>query len=146
MEDTHLNATLTAANVTQSTTPGSPTYLHEPLGATVFQITLWSTIVILGVVGNLLVSIVIIGNPKMKTSINYYLLSLAIADLGVLLIIYPMAVLKYLNVPWIFGEKACYYMYPTVEIFYGASIRSITAIAIERYRNAASSPVVPGEF
>ena len=139
MEDTHLNATLTAANVTQSTTPGSPTYLHEPLGATVFQITLWSTIVILGVVGNLLVSIVIIGNPKMKTSINYYLLSLAIADLGVLLIIYPMAVLKYLNVPWIFGEKACYYMYPTVEIFYGASIWSITAITIERYRNVAGS-------
>lgn len=139
MEDTHLNATLTAANVTQSTTPGSPTYLHEPLGATVFQITLWSTIVILGVIGNILVCIVILGNPKMKTSMNYYLLSLAIADLGVLLIIYPTAVLKYLNHPWIFGEKACYYMYPTVEIFYGASIWSITAIAIDRYRNIAGS-------
>ena len=142
MVDVSLNAALntslantTAANDTQSTTLGSPTHLHQPLGAIVFQITLWSTIVFLGVIGNLLVCIVILGNSKMKTSMNYYLLSLAMADLGVLLIIYPISVLKYLRHRWIFGEQACYYMYPTVEIFFGASIWSITAIAIERYRN-----------
>ena len=143
MEDVFLNATLntslensTAANVAQSKAPDLPTYLHQPLAATVFQITLWSTIVFLGVIGNLLVCIVIIGNPKMKTSMNYYLMSLAIADLGVLLIIYPMLVLKY-HMPfrWFFGEQACYGLYPTVEVFFGASIWSITAIAIERYRN-----------
>ncbi|XP_078356363.1 adenosine receptor A3-like [Oculina patagonica] len=142
MEDVYLNSTLnaslantTAANVTQSTTLSPPTYLQQPLAATVFQITLWSTIVFLGVIGNILVCTVILSNPKMKTSMNYYLLSLAIADLGVLLIIYPMVVLKYLSPRWIFGEQACYYLYPTVEIFFGASIWSITAIAIERYRN-----------
>ena len=131
-----LNTSAVNASVAQSTAPAFPVYLHQPLGATVFQICLWSTIVLLGVIGNVLVCIAILRRPKMKTSMNYYLLSLAIADLGVLLIIYPMVVLKYLfPFLWFFGKHACYYLYPTVEIFYGASVWSITAIAIERYRN-----------
>ena len=101
-----------------------------------FQITLWSAIVFLGVVGNLLVCFVILSQAKMKTSMNYYLLSLAIADLGVLLTIYPVVLLKYLfPFRWLLGKHACHYLYPTVEVFFGASIWSITAIAIERYRN-----------
>ena len=141
MDEVNINGTLTTPlantttdNVTQ--TPGFPEYLHQPLGALVFQITLWSTIVFLGVVGNLLVCFVILSQSKMKTSMNYFFLSLAIADLGVLLILYPMMLLKYLfPFHWLLGKYACYYLYPTVEIFYGASIWSITAIAIERYRN-----------
>ena len=141
MEDANINGTLstplantTTGNVTQ--TPGFPEYLLQPLGALVFQITLWSTIVFLGVIGNLLVCFVILSQAKMKNSMNYYLLSLAIADLGVLLIIYPMAVLKYFSpFRWLLGKHGCHYLYPTVEMFFGASIWSITAIAIERYRN-----------
>ena len=131
-----LNASAVNASVAQSTAPGFPVYLHQPLEATVFQISLWSTIALLGVIGNALVCIAILTRPNMKTSMNYYLLSLAIADLGVLLIIYPMAVLRYLYpFHWLLGKHACYYLYPTVEIFFGGSVWSITAIAIERYRN-----------
>ena len=131
-----LNTSAVNASVTQTIAPGFPEYLHQPLGATVFQISLWSTIVLLGVIGNVLVCIAILSRPKMKTSMNYYLLSLAIADLGVLLVIYPLVVLKYLfPFRWLLGEDACYYLYPTVEIFFGSSVWSITAIAIERYRN-----------
>ena len=140
MEDANINGTLstpltnaTNGNVTQK--PAFPEYLLQPLGALVFQITLWSAIVFLGVVGNLLVCFAILSQAKMKNSMKYYLLSLAIADLGVLLIIYPMAVLKYLSLfRWLLGKHGCHYLYPTVEIFFGASIWSITAIAIERYR------------
>jgi len=131
-----LNTSAVNARDTQTAAPGFPVYLHQPLGAIVFQISLWSTIVLLGVIGNVLVCIAILTRPKMKSSMNYYLLSLAIADLGVLLIIYPMVVLKYLfPFRWLLGKHACYYLYPTVEIFFGASIWSITAIATERYRN-----------
>ncbi|KAL9969584.1 hypothetical protein ACROYT_G021814 [Oculina patagonica] len=144
MNDVHSNATHNTSadnsSVTQSTAPGFPTYLHQPLGAIVFQITLWSTIVFLGVIGNLLVCIAILRRPKMKSSMNYYLLSLAIADLGVLLIMYPVAVLKYLSpFRWLLGKQACLYMIPTEEIFFGASTWSITAIAIERYRNVVGA-------
>ena len=139
MQDVHINGTPTTSSA-NATTPGFPVYLHQPLGATVFQITLWSTTVFLGVIGNLLVCIVILGQAKMKTSMNYYLLSLAIADLGVLLLIYPMAVLKYLfPFRWLLGRQACLYMTPTVEIFFGASTWSIAAIAIERYRNVVGT-------
>ena len=145
MENVNINGTpstplanTTTHDVTQ--TPGFPEYLHQPLGALVFQITLWSTIVFLGVVGNLLVCFVILSQAKMKTSMNYYLLSLAIADLGVLLTIYPILLLKYLSpFRWLLGKHACHYLYPTVEIFFGASVWSITAIAIERYRNIVGS-------
>ena len=129
------SANYTNATVAPSTAPGFPTYLDEPLAATIFQITLWSTIAFLGVIGNLLVCLAILRRLR-KTSMNYYLLSLAIADLGVLLIIYPVAVCKYLKpFKWLLGKRACLYMLPTNEIFFGASIWSITAIAIERYRN-----------
>lgn len=139
MQDLHINRTanISAAN---ATAPGFPEYLHQPLGATVFQVTLWSTVAFLGVIGNLLVCIVILSQAKMKTSINYYLLSLAIADLGVLLLIYPMAVLKYLfPFRWLLGKQVCFYLTPTMEIFFGASTWSIAAIAIERYRNVVGA-------
>lgn len=130
----------TNASSVNSTAFAFPTYLHQPLGATVFQITLWSTIVFFGVVGNVLVCIVILGQAKMKTSMNFYLLSLAIADLGVLLLIYPIALLKYLfPFRWLLGRQACLYMNPTVEMFFGASTWSIAAIAIERYRNVVGA-------
>ena len=133
----HGNATgnSSSANTTQPSLFIRPPYLEEPLAATIFQISLWSTIAFLGVIGNLLVCIVILRRLK-KTSMNHYLLSLAIADLGVLVIIYPVAVCKYIEPSvWLLGETFCLYMIPTEEIFFGASIWSITVIAIERYRN-----------
>ena len=139
MQDVRINRT---ANIISenATAPGFPVYLHQPLGATVFQVTFWSTIAFLGVIGNLLVCVVILSQAKMKTSMNYYLLSLAIADLGLLLLIYPMAVLKYLfPFRWLLGRQVCFYLTPTVEIFFGASTWSIAAIAIERYRNVVGA-------
>ena len=92
------NATVNASSanianeeITQPSSFTRPPYLEEPLAATIFQISLWSTIAFLGVIGNLLVCIVILRRLK-RTSMNHYLLSLAIADLGVLVIIYPVAV------------------------------------------------------
>ena len=45
----------------------------------------------------------------------------------------------YIGERWLLGKHACHYLYPTVEIFFGASVWSITAIAIERYRNIVGS-------
>ena len=129
------SANLTNEEITQPSSFTRSPYLEEPLAATIFQISLWSTIAFLGVIGNLLVCIVILRRLK-RTSMNHYLLSLAIADLGVLVIIYPVAVCKYIEpFVWLLGKTFCLYMIPTEEIFFGASIWSITVIAIERYRN-----------
>ena len=139
MQDLHINTTANISSA-NATALSFPEYLHQPLGATVFQVTLWSTIAFLGVIGNFLVCIVILSQAKMKTSINYYLLSLAIADLGVLLLIYPISLLSYLfPFRWLLGRLVCFYLIPTVEIFFGASTWSIAAIAIERYRNVVGA-------
>lgn len=133
------NMTAVTANETPNTAPSPPEYFQEPVAVTVFQISLWSSIALVGVIGNLLVCLVVLRRLKM-TSMNYHLLSLAVADLGVLIIIYPTSVSKYISPHrWLFGKLFCLYMIPTEEIFFGASIWSITAIAIERYRNVVGA-------
>lgn len=137
MEGDYLkNNTQNASSAAFSTT-GPVAYVYGPAGFTAFQITLWSTIAFLGVVGNILVCLVILGRLR-KTRMNYYLLSLAIADLGVLIGLYPMSVVKYISPHrWVLGRVVCSYVMPTEEIFFGASVWSITVIAVERYINIA---------
>ena len=132
------NETLNASSSDPSP-PMGVSYVYGPSGVTEFQITLWSSVAVLGVIGNLLVCLVILGRLR-KTSMNYYLLSLAIADLGVLICIYPIAVVKYISpTRWLLGRVVCLYVLPTEEVFFGASIWSITVIAIERYVNIAGA-------
>ena len=136
-------------NVTNGTNSSAPIYkspgafqldwLVEPTGVKVFKISLEVLIALFGVLGNILICCVVAKSPKMKSSTYYYIISLAIADLGVLLVNFPLAVVKeYMPLRWPFGEFFCLYIYPTTDIFFGASIWSIAVIAINRYRNIAS--------
>ncbi|KAK3728241.1 hypothetical protein QZH41_007234 [Actinostola sp. cb2023] len=105
----------------------------------VTKLTLQVVIALVGVVGNLLVCIVITKRANMKTTMNLYLRNLAIADLGVLLVNFPLsAIAEHGTSGFPFGRFFCLYIAPATEIFYGASIWSITVIAIERYRNIIS--------
>lgn len=60
---------------------------------------------------------------KEKRPGDYYLQNLAIADLGTLVMTTPFDIIR-LEMPlnWPFGEFACLYFYPVVEIFYGSSV------------------------
>ncbi|KAK3740038.1 hypothetical protein QZH41_005153 [Actinostola sp. cb2023] len=107
----------------------------------VTKLTLQVVIALVGVVGNLLVCIVITKRANMKTTMNLYLRNLAIADLGVLLVTFPLlAIAEHGTSGFPFGRFFCLYINPATEIFYGASTWSITVIAIERYRNIISLP------
>ncbi|KAL9989023.1 hypothetical protein ACROYT_G003531 [Oculina patagonica] len=113
-------------------------YLKLPIGFTIFEIGLPITIGLLGVVGNVIVCATIIRRPQVLSAMNQYLLSLAFADLGVLLFILPVGVLR-IQFPfeWVLGKALCLYITPCSEMFYCASIWSITTIAVERYANIA---------
>ena len=90
-------------------------------------------IALFGVVGNFLVTVVICRMRKKKPT-DLYLLNLAIADLGFLLLTFPLGVIKEkLPLNWPLGEFTCLYLYPIPEIFYGSSVCCITIIAIHRY-------------
>ena len=104
-------------------------HLKEVLG-----LSLEVLIALIGVVGNILVVIVIHHLGKKKRPGDCYLQSLAIADIGTLLITSPLVIIRMeMPVNWPFGEFACLYVYPVAEIFYGASVWSIVVIAANRY-------------
>lgn len=92
-------------------------------------------IALFGIFGNVLVAVVVKGLGKKKTATDFYLLNLAIADLGILLISFPLVAIKE-NAPtnWPLGEFACLYSSPLPEIFHGTSVWFIVVIAIVRYR------------
>ena len=112
--------------------------LQLPFWFTVFQISLQIAIGVFGVAGNVLVCAMIITRTTKFSALNPYLLSLAFADLGILLFNHPIAVLK-IHFPdkWLLGKVACLYIAPFTETFFGASIWTITAIACERYLKIA---------
>ena len=103
--------------------------------AEILKLTLQVLIAFLGVTGNTFVAIVIGRAGKKRTSADFYVQNLAIADLGTLLLTFPIAAIKEkLPLNWPLGEFACLYLSPVPEIFYGSSVWCIAAIAIERYR------------
>ncbi|OWK12001.1 NMUR2 [Cervus elaphus hippelaphus] len=70
----------------------------------------YALIFVVGVVGNLLVCLVILRHQTMKTPTNYYLFSLAVSDLLVLLLGMPLEVYEmWRNYPFLFGPVGCYF-------------------------------------
>ncbi|NXA46311.1 NMUR2 protein, partial [Nothocercus julius] len=94
----------------------------------------YSLIFIVGVVGNFLVCLVIIKHRNMKTPTNYYLFSLAVSDLLVLLFGMPLEVYEmWSNYPFLFGPVGCYFKTALFETVCFASILSVTTVSVERY-------------
>ncbi|NXC66429.1 NMUR2 protein, partial [Anhinga anhinga] len=94
----------------------------------------YTLIFIVGVVGNFLVCLVILKHRNMKTPTNYYLFSLAISDLLVLLFGMPLEVYEmWSNYPFLFGPVGCYLKTALFETVCFASILSVTTVSVERY-------------
>uniref|UniRef100_A0A665VBA5 Thyrotropin-releasing hormone receptor n=1 Tax=Echeneis naucrates TaxID=173247 RepID=A0A665VBA5_ECHNA len=86
-----------------------------------------------GIVGNVMVVLVVLTTRHMRTPTNCYLVSLAIADLTVLVAAGLPNVLDSLTGKWIFGHVGClgitYLQYLGINV----SSCSITAFTVERY-------------
>ena len=108
-------------------------HLTEVLG-----LSLEVLIALIGVAGNVRIVIWISHLGKRKRPGDCYLQNLAIADLGTLLIAFPLIVIRIEMTNWPFGKFACLYVYPVAEIFYGASVWSIVVIAANRYHQMFS--------
>ncbi|XP_051526900.1 thyrotropin-releasing hormone receptor-like [Myxocyprinus asiaticus] len=87
----------------------------------------------LGIVGNVMVILVVLTTKHMRTPTNGYLVSLAVADLMVLIAAGLPSTADSLFGSWIFGHPGClcitYFQYLGIN----ASSCSITAFTIERY-------------
>lgn len=91
-------------------------------------------IFLVGLSGNLLTCTVIARHKKMRNPTNFYLLSLALSDLLVLLFGMPLETYElWQNYPFPFGEGGCYFKTFLFETVCFASILNVTALSVERY-------------
>ena len=91
-------------------------------------------IFVVGAVGNALTCVVILRHRAMRTPTNYYLFSLAVSDLLVLLLGLPLELYEmWRNYPFLLGAGGCYFRTLLFETVCLASVLNVTALSIERY-------------
>lgn len=95
---------------------------------------IYCLIFITGVVGNVVTCIVIARNKYMHTATNYYLFSLAISDLLLLVSGLPQEIVTmWCRYPYLFGEVFCVLRGLAAETSTNATVLTITAFTVERY-------------
>lgn len=89
----------------------------------------------------MLVCLVVCRQQKLRTSTNFYIMNLAIADLAVTIVCIPFDVAVQENgYVWPFGRFLCHIIYPIMTMCTFASVGTLTAIAYNRY-TAISRPM-----
>lgn len=105
------------------------------------KMTLYATIFITGIIGNTLVCLVVCRQQRLRTSTNFYIMNLAVADLAVTIVCIPFDVAVQENgYNWPFGAFLCHVIYPIMTMCTFASVGTLTAIAYNRY-TAISRPM-----
>ena len=79
---------------------------YVPLHTIIVPI-IFSIVVLLGILGNLLVCYVIFSKPQLRTVTNLLLLNLSIADISFLLVCGSFTVVHYALTVWPFGDVLC---------------------------------------
>ncbi|XP_002735539.1 thyrotropin-releasing hormone receptor-like [Saccoglossus kowalevskii] len=108
--------------------------IRLPLTSLVITTVSFVIIFIFGIAGNGLVCIVVWKNTDMRASTNFFLVNLSIADLMVIVICMPVALLEtYVYRPWFLGETMCKLVPFLEHSTEHASVLTLVAIAMERY-------------
>ncbi|XP_076644712.1 pyrokinin-1 receptor [Halictus rubicundus] len=107
---------------------------RDPLYIVVPVIMIYVAIFVTGTIGNISTCIVIARNKLMHTATNYYLFSLAVSDLLLLVSGLPPEIyMVWCKYPYIFGEEFCVLRGLAGETSANASVLTITAFTVERY-------------
>lgn len=107
---------------------------HETLLVVVPITIIYSLIFITGLIGNISTCIVIYKNKTMHTATNFYLFSLSISDLLLLVTGLPQEMYSiWARYPFLFGYTFCFLRGLFSETSANATVLTITAFTIERY-------------
>lgn len=109
--------------------------LRFPLYVRVSATLVCCLVLTVGVLGNLLVPLVIWKNRDLRNSTNMFLLNLSMADLCVLVLCMPKALVEVHTRPevWVLGEIVCH-MIPFMELVVAhVSVLTMLSISAERY-------------
>ena len=90
-------------------------------------------IIILGIFGNVLVCLVVIRRPKMRTVINMFICNLAVSDLMFAVLAFPINITQYMSLVWVLPHFLCPISceVPALTVF--VSSLTLTAIAVDRF-------------
>ena len=112
---------------------------NQAVGAV--KLVLYAIIFVSSVTGNVLVCLVVCRQQKLRTSTNFYIMNLALADLAITVLCIPVDLTVQVNgYAWPFGEELCHIIYPIMTMCAFASVSTLTAIAYNRYM-AISRPM-----
>ncbi|KAM7344156.1 CCHamide-2 receptor [Cochliomyia hominivorax] len=100
---------------------------------TIFITILFLLIFIVGVLGNGTLVIIFFRHRSMRNIPNTYILSLALADLLVIIVCVPLAILVYTTDSWTFGKSMCQVTEFFKDVSIGVSVFTLTALSGERY-------------
>ncbi|KAM4529179.1 adenosine A2c receptor [Fundulus diaphanus] len=118
-------------STTFSTSPPAPA-AGAALSPNVPYVTAELIIALSSTLGNLLVCAAVALNRKLRTVTNYFLVSLAVADICVGVIAIPCAILTDAGLPR-YNLYLCVLMLSVLIMFTQSSIFSLLAVAVERY-------------
>lgn len=98
-------------------------------------------ILLVSLIGNLLVLIVIYTNRQLRTSINYFVLNMAVSDLFTPLTIVPVRIVQIIfgseawkvDSPWVLGAILCKLSYFLPDVSLVVSIESLLLISLDRF-------------
>ena len=99
----NLQAYENGTGITESIPDDLPMYIR----VTVFICII--IILVVGIIGNTMVTLVISCSRDMRTSTNFFLVNLSVADLLVLILVTPTALLEVIYHPeiWLLGQTMC---------------------------------------
>ncbi|KAL9971865.1 hypothetical protein ACROYT_G018081 [Oculina patagonica] len=97
-------------------------------------VVLLSFVIVFGFLGNLTVIGTIFQRQRnLKTSSNYLIMNIAIADLLVAVVVAPLRFVEMYH-GWPLGEFLCHFLAPLQDVIVCISVVTHTVIALERYR------------
>ncbi|KAK3735045.1 hypothetical protein QZH41_001741 [Actinostola sp. cb2023] len=95
--------------------------------------SLFAMVFVTGVIGNSFVISTVLRLNEMKTSCNYLIMTIAVADMGVAVLATPLRIVEN-YIGWPFGETVCRFLVPLQDVLVCVSVVAHTCIALERYR------------
>ncbi|XP_048761367.1 QRFP-like peptide receptor [Ostrea edulis] len=106
---------------------------YHPLDELIPSVTFYTLIGLFGIAGNLLVIVAILSFPRMKSITNIFLLSLASADLLLVLICVPIKCAAFFSYTWRMGDFLCTFVAYIQNVSMVCSVMTLTVMSIERF-------------